>query len=973
MNQASGYNYFVYGKFVGINLEYRLVARTTNLMEEEQLERMAEETHRFWGNFPPEKRTKAVGIFIQNNNHEKNLVLVKVEAAVDNRGQEVLSGSRGFNHSLYVFIPLESLAVLRGRTFELLSWIFQHPIPLFRQFEANLPLLQIPPLEQPISDNQEEVDKIQRCFSETDTNGQPVLISALAALINGKRLIFTGNGNVSTKEFVESILLLLPAAARSTIAVASGTLDEEFCNWAQLIIKSNSNPEEPLADNLIWLNRDTRTFEGYFESRIFQNYYLNDFIYPIVNAQQKVQELLQELDVITDSQILLENLAESENIDIKLIVRLISLLPNEQKSLMQPKYLSGLSINKWQDIIPVINDEQELIFAWDELTKTPITNLQQCVPIILNVWKRLSVVEQIKLLQKLQNHPDVAEILLKNRLIEESRYEGEYTSLLQEFRKLCKSVVMSKSRCDWSQEAWQLATNFATNHIFQDKTEQFLLLDTVLASEIPVINFYNCFNFKFAILVPHVNSDQIRQSNLYAKINKNAEVADLFNTLLIQRNAALINLHLLANAFSMNDIQQDNMYVEFLNTWHPSYEEAKDLLVDMIRSGHYSLNQTFAWFENKKPGLNEIFSALKHASNTWDIWDKLASLLYESPQEYIVLLDNLVGSKFCIPVLQKCLPLIANNESFRRTFLSSSCTWKVIKNQDFSQMLAVSSQYVETLVRCLAESDRFDWIAGDVLHYLCQNWITHKQVDSELKTLVTSPNVTKNFSNQDWLELQTTVWQLEFEIQLSSLGRVTLSEQEKIFLRNQAITVIKFYTQPETTQSLLNDCEVWGLDLIAQIEILKATPLLARSIELILNYLGRDSKAIIPNEQQLNLLEILLQTSPRNQLEVENLKTFSVGLLAQFISASDWNQLKWWRDITLDKQLYIQYFTFASQIFVQHSVKTTPCLEVLNLTQQIKNYSLEEESHLILKAFWDSIPEPVRQVFVELSNANSLS
>ncbi len=970
MNQASGYNYFVYGKFIGMNSGYRLVARTTHLMEKEQLETMAEETHRFWGNYPPEKRTKAVGIFIQENNHEKNLVLVKVEAAVDNKGQEVLSGSRGFNHSLYVFIPLESLAVLRGRTFELLSWIFQHPIPLFRQFEANLALLQIPLLEQPISDNQEEVDKIQRCCSETDTNGQPLLISALAALINGKRLIFTGNGNVSTKEFVESILLLLPAAARSTIAVASGTLDEEFCDWAQLIIKSNSNPEEPLADNLIWLNRNTRTFEGDFDANVFQNYYLTDFIDPIVNAQQKVQELIRELDVITDSQITLVNLADSENIDIKLIARLISLLPNEQKISIQRKYLSGLSINKWQDIIPVINDEQELVFAWDELTKTPITNLQQCVPIIFGVWKQLSVVEQIKLLQKLQNHPDVTEILLKNRLIEESRYEGEYTSLLQEFRKLCKSVVISKSRCDWSQ-AWQLATNFATNHIFQDKTEQFLLLDAVLASEIPVTKLYNCFNFKFATLIPHLNSDQIRQSNLYSKINKNAELLDLFNTLLLQRNAALINLHLLANVFIMNDIQQDNMYVEFLNTWHPSYEEAKDLLVEIIRSGHYSLNQTFAWFENEKPGLNEIFSALQHASNTLSIWDKLASVLCELPQEYIVLLDNLVGSKFCIPVLQKCLPIINNDENFRRKFLSNSCAWKVIKIEDFSQLLAISSQYVETLVRCLAESDRFHWIAGDVLHYLCQNWITHKQVDSELKTLVTSPNVTKNFSNQDWLELQTTVWQLEFEIQLPSLGRVILSEQEKIFLRNQAITVIKFYTKPETTQSLLNDCEVWGLDLIAQIEILKATPLLARSIELILNYLGRDSKAIIRNEQQLNLLEILLQTSPRNQLEVENLKTFSVGILAQFISASDWNQLKWWRDITLDKQLYIQYFTLASQIFVQHSVKTTPYLELLNLTQQIKNSSLEEESNLILKAFWYSIPEPVRQVFVELSNANS--
>ena len=75
-------------------------------------------------------------------------------------------------------------------------------------------------------------------------------------MINGYRLLLSIDGDVSPDDFLESILLLLPAGLRSKISIAVGTLDEYYCDWAQLLIKTNNSiAENRLPKQLILVNR----------------------------------------------------------------------------------------------------------------------------------------------------------------------------------------------------------------------------------------------------------------------------------------------------------------------------------------------------------------------------------------------------------------------------------------------------------------------------------------------------------------------------------------------------------------------------------------------------------------------------------------------------------------------------------------------------------------------------------------------
>ncbi|MEC4814010.1 MAG: hypothetical protein SAK29_12160 [Scytonema sp. PMC 1069.18] len=825
----SEYNHFIHGKFATErDSGYRLVARSADLKDEEHLKRMAEKTYRFWGSKAPEKNTKAVGIFLEEGN--KNLVLVKVETAVDERGQEVTSGYRGFNQLHYIFIPMDLVARhLRGRTFQLLSWMHTQRIPLFSHFDANLPSLPIPTLKEPLPTelNQEEVNKIKRCLNDTNTEGQPLLLLALAALSNDKRLLLTGENSV---DFVESILLLLPASVRSKVSIAGGTLDEEHCDWAKLLIKANSSSQGQLVDKLIRLNYSTRKFEGQFDKETtFKSDYVS-LLQSILNIPDidAIPLLLKQLDSIDDNNVTLENLAAAN-----IIVRLIEEFPQ----------------------------------------------------IFQQVWKSLSV-QQIQFLKELQQNLHLAEkLLLEEKLLAQPRHEAENTAILRELITLCKKVVAYKSQQDW-QIAWQLATRLATNIIFQDDiTAYFELLDTALSGEVKVEDLYNSFNYKFAPLVVHFEAVKIHESNLCKQLQtKQPEVAKLINTLLTQQKTALKALPQLAKLTGMKDPEQDKFYEAALVQWSPFYEDARELLAALIQQsqemGSYfnrnALEKTSKWFESKKPELSSIFIALSQSSTSWDTWNQLAKALYENQQCCATFLDEIVGTIFPTQVLETWLPVIAEDDDIRRTFCQNSSAWQQLRSHPecFEQLVKAQPEYATTLSRCLRDSNLLNWLNGKLLHYLCIDWIKQKRIDDDLKILVTDPNVTQTFTTQDWLELQYVCWTPGIELDMPS-SRPILEVNEKVDLVNQAIKLINnLYTQPAQTRRLLQDCTFWQLELTQFKDILKGVTNQARDFDLVLEYISSDLAAISPYQDIPLLFAQLNRLSPASlrQLLNERLK-----------------------------------------------------------------------------------------------------
>jgi hypothetical protein len=1009
------YSQFIHGKLVSNrDPRYQLVARSAELTNEDNLKNMAERTHRFWGATAPDKQPRVVGIFCQGD----NLVLIKAETAVDDRGNPVICEGSDFVQHRYIFIPVTSISALQGRAFKLLLWMFKQPIPLLTGFNANLEPLSIPILEEAISTEtrEREVEKIQQCWQNANEQ-KPLVLSTLAAIINGKRLLFTNEPTgIPPQNWMESILLLLPASIRPQISVAVGTLDEQQCPWATLVVKTNQHYSRSLPENMIWLNRANQTFQGQTDENTFNNSYVDYIRDHIATAPETLKQLLEQLDTIADNDITLESLA-----DPKIIVSLIPALPEEKQHEFLPKYLSRLTIDEWEVLMPLIikeNYQQGLLFARKEIVQlipalpeekqheflpkyfseltcgiwealiSQIINLDyqngllfacqqlaknaisepQAIPLILQAWSRLVNAKLVQLLDEIQKNLPLAEILLKEKLLlDQRRREVEDTAaIVGKLISLCKTVVTEKAKYSWI-EAWQFATNLATHQLFQEGKETFSLLDTALLGEIPVPDLYKFFTLKLAVLLPDIEAEQFKQSNLHQQLTtKNLEAANLLYTLLTERNAGLAKLPLIANLIEMNNETKDNWYATFLKKWSPSPEQAKSLLAEVIKDNQKSRNnfsrdelrQTYTWFEQHQPGLKQIFDSLQQ-DYSWENWVNLAQAIYENENEQTKFVDTLVGNIFPVAVMQKWLPLIVD-ENVRRNVIDKSSAWQSLTFEGLSRLVVTSQQYVPTLTRCLRDGLRLEWIKGDLLHYLCQTWIGQKRVDVDLRDVITSPSVTNTFTTQDWLILQRLSWEPDIQMELPLGVKTALTSEQKKSLQMDAKTIVVRYTRPEQTRRLLNDCAAWGLSLTEQKEILKDVQPSACNVDLIIPYLYREGKAINPAEEQ-QLIGLLLQQQ-LNQGERADVEKFSVEVFTQYILPNrNLTLLKWWRDKAVEKQLYKQAFYSAAQQYVRDISITGFC----NYIKDLKTASLVEESGWMFKAMFSCMPIPIPDLLIQ--------
>ena len=240
------------------------------------------------------------------------MVILQVNSPPHDRHQ------RPFNQYRYVFIPREDLESLGYRTFKLLYWLFRQEVPVPIRENFNLKRLSIPLLQQATSkqERQEEAQLIEKCLKEKDSQGQPFLLSILAALINGQRVLINKVTKTLAPEvyYLKSLLLLLPAICRSEIAVAVGNIDEQECDWAQLLIKI-INPETVRPpENCLWLNRREKKIIGFEGQKWAQDKYVKKIGNLITNGSNKLPEILEELEGITDISVSLKSLNEPDQI-----------------------------------------------------------------------------------------------------------------------------------------------------------------------------------------------------------------------------------------------------------------------------------------------------------------------------------------------------------------------------------------------------------------------------------------------------------------------------------------------------------------------------------------------------------------------------------------------------------------------------------------------------------------------------------
>jgi hypothetical protein len=175
-----------------------------------------------------------------------------------------------------------------------------------------------------------------------------------------------------------------------------------------------------------------------------------------------------------------------------------------------------------------------------------------------------------------------------------------------------------------------------------------------------------------------------------------------------------------------------------------------------------------------------------------------------------------------------------------------------------------------------------------------------------------------------------------------------------------AKTIVAGYTRPEQTRRLINHCTAWGLGLTERKEILKAVQPSACNVDLIIPYLYSEGKPINPAEEQ-QLIELLLQQQLNNR-ERPDVEQFSVEVFTQYILANkNLIRLKWWRDKSVEKELYKEAFSRAAQKYVQNISIT----DFFNYLKDLKKFSLVEESDLMLKATFSWMPDLLIQPIID--------
>jgi hypothetical protein len=676
------YSQFIHGKTTG-GRNYEIVALTADLAgRESELEKIAQK-YRFWGSQPPVANPIAVGVF----HYRDSLLLAQAMQARRRNGEPILDvQGRPFTQHRYVFIPPATLVGLSGRFWLLLNWIMEETrgIPVFDRVERDLRPLPVPRFGGDWYNRAEELDKLTRSLTLCDQQKRPVLLSALAALVNQKRVIFdaAATGDIFSEDLLEGVLLLLPATCRARISVAAGALDERVCTQASLMVKTNGTPTGPLAADLIWAKRANNQFFGAVEKTTFDSGYTS-LLLPILAQPDSLNVLLRILDSVDAPQ------GDSHADPWQalnngwLATRLIPVLPDPQE---RAKYwrsaLKNLSPVEWKSILPTVLDETGMEIAWLELQKQAKRQPVTYAPLVFQLWQNFSSQYiSYTLQQELPADLELAENLLRHGLL---------THLGPEHRldlfNLCLAVITFRSEQN-RQQAVDLAHFVLKNGPFDGFTENFALQEAVLPARPDRAVLVDFFNTQMAPILPSLTPDVLVESRIYQGLSGQApQIAELIKTVVSRQEQALEMLPELASTAKMSLSQRRDFYAACIVAWRPAYPAARPLLTDLVTQW------IAAYTPEERPPITSLTKGItgwldEHASAavcpllivsganfSFEDWEVLAEDLFPDPLGQASFMDHATVGQPVTTMTRRWLQAVADNSGAKANF-EASYTW----------------------------------------------------------------------------------------------------------------------------------------------------------------------------------------------------------------------------------------------------------------------------------------------------------
>ena len=812
---------FIYGKYVGDNHPYELLAWTPDLESyRDLLISLIERDFHFWGSQNPLGDTKAVAILPNKTGILKNKenIIVQVAPAVDQQGHPVTSGGRKFNQFRIIFIEEILIFPLRKSLGLFLLNFKDDNIPIFFGFSSNYDSWSTLSLNYSISVLNPSYSD-QADFFRLHLNH---IIPALSFLFNNKRLLLTfEDADMHPIKFVDYLLRWLPGSYRNKLGLAIGSVDETYCTWTNIVVKLNGRPERALPPDLIWLNGNRVGFSIDQNPLSHNKFVAKAILEPIENQWIDPDKLLEFLDTLDE-----DNFTPSiPSINFFLKFTKIAGLNQQKLSFFLreffPEIRNQLHSFLLKEIDDLEADDQQLVLC--SLWNGNVIQGDDLLPSL--TLKKLLAVNEEKFLEVTESDLFIQHIpaLLASDFLT-SLDTSKYPHIIDIIRKSTHHLISVLQTYHSSINLIKLCRNLGEIFTVEDL---YWLADSTVSLEPSLDQFRLLFIDYMVPYLPFIEASRFEQSHVYSYLKLCSPcVANNFSLLLrIKDKGGMQNLILIPKELEFSQAETQRLYIAFIDAWQPEFEQGLPIIISCIKASlaidlAFNISyfmEIYEYFESKKSGLLLSLNSIFCQPTYWQSWNELIAFLEcQNNSSAIVLFDTILGRHFCPELLQLWLNILSQlgTSDLRQKFLTGS-TWKSINKNDIKKVLFEQHDVYNALVPNLflwSYRENKSLIEDVFLDYFYEKWTKQGKLDHAVWNVLIDDATISCFGNDYWIRLFNL--SISFN-QYLPMSKYSLSDKDVQVMYSHARVVIGSLRLSSEIDALLFGCSAFHLRPLA--------------------------------------------------------------------------------------------------------------------------------------------------------------
>jgi hypothetical protein len=813
---------FIYGKYVGDNHPYELLAWTPDLESyRDLLISLIERDFHFWGSQNPLGDIKAVALLPNKTGilKSKENIVVQVAPAVDQQGHPVTSGGRKFNQFRIIFFEETFILPLRKSLGLFLLNFKDDTIPIFSEISSNYDSWSTLNLNYSISVLNPSYSD-QADFFRLHLNH---IIPALSFLFNNQRLLLTiEDADMHPIKFVDYLLRWLPGSYRNKVGLAIGSVDETYCTWVNIVVKLNGRPDRALPPDLIWLNGNRVGFSSAQKTLSHHKFVAKAILEPIENQWIEPDKLIEFLDTLDE-----ENFTPSSpSVNFFLKFTKIAGLNQQQLSFFLreffPEIRNQLHSFLLKEIDDLKADDQQLVLCslWNVIQGDdllPLLTLKKLLAV--NEEKFLEVTESDLFIQY------IPALLASDFLI--SLDATKYPHIIDIIRESTHRLISGLQTYDSSINLIKLCQNLGRAFTVEDL---YWLADSTLSLQPSLDQFKRLFIHYMVPYLPFLEASRYEQSHVYSYLKLCSPiVANNFSLLLrIKDKGGMQNLIIIAKELEIGPAETQSLYIAFINSWQPEFEQGIPIIINCIKTSLASdltFNMSdfmpiYEYFESTKSGLLSCISGIFCQPTYWQTWNELIDFLgCQNTSSAIVLFDAILGRHFCPEMLQLWLNILSqlDTSDLRQKFLTGS-TWKSVKKNEIKEVLFEQHDDYNALVTNLflwAYQEKKSLIEDVFLDYFHEKWTKQGKLDHAVWNVLIDDATISCFGNDYWIRLFNLSISLN---QYLPMSKYCLSNKDVQVMYSHARVVIGSLRLSSEIDALLCACSTFDLRPLAIIQ-----------------------------------------------------------------------------------------------------------------------------------------------------------